>query len=275
MDELRNNPERFALREKLEERIGRKLDLTPAFAASMERLAKAKDRLTDNEADTLFRAGQKAYEAQGRQLARLFGMVETDVPKLAVLVSCIQNGIGWTDEHYTVALAYKTLEDIVQDIQRCGLEPGLWLSEVKGDIEKFESRIPEGMPFAEQFYALLSHVIARSRGAQTYYEERTERASFDTLRAPALVDRPRPSTLELYGVELPPEPIDADATEQDAGKGGFEVKFADYEILPPEYEEITRPIGGAHLSQLTPMATLIPSQPAPHRTTTFRPEDFE
>lgn len=184
VEEERLKPAWLERREQLEARVGRPLQILPSFAASMERFASAAESMSEGESERFWVARGRAFKEQAEILAAILGHT-VDVRKCASLLSILQDGISWTDEHYSISLTFRTLEGIVRDLELREVPPEDWIPLLWRDLCELDDKVASKLSRPEQFHAILSHVIASSHEMKRYHSERTQSCVYDTALAPS------------------------------------------------------------------------------------------
>ena len=171
----RNEPRVIVLRDDLEKRLGRRLDVTPAFAAACEDVMSKVGELTIGEAEALYEARGVQWSRQTEWLCKILaipiekkGQVEAFVGFL--ISSARENRNSDRDWDY---LRYN-LEEVTKALKRRHIPPGGWLpglAQVFGVGECFMARRFQD-PAA--FWTLYKFVLKNSETHRRLTQEKHE-----------------------------------------------------------------------------------------------------
>ena len=163
----RDTPEAHATRDKLEARLGRRLDVTPEFAEACENLlSKVDEWTTAGEADALREARGGQWSLQTEYLCKILSVPIEKKAQIEAFVGFLVSGMRENRErdNYWDYLRYN-LEEFTKVFERRQISPAAWLpglAEVFGVGQNLKAR-----KFTDPaaFWALYEFVL---RNSETY-----------------------------------------------------------------------------------------------------------
>jgi hypothetical protein len=163
----RHSPEALAMRDNLEARLGRRLDVTPEFAEACESLlSKVDEWTTTGEANAIREARGGQWSMQTEYLCKLLSVPIEKKAQIDVFVGFLVSAMRENRErdNYWDYLRYN-LEEFTKTFERRQISPAAWLpglAEVFGVGQNFKAR-----KFTDPaaFWALYEFVL---RNSETY-----------------------------------------------------------------------------------------------------------
>lgn len=171
----RDEPETFTLRDDLEKRLGRHLDITPSFAAACESLLLKAEELTTGEADALYEARGRQWLRQTEWLCKILavpiekkGQVEAFVGFLTSAHERRDDG----DRHRDWDLLRYQLEEVTAAFERRQIPPAGWLPGLAQVFGVGESFMARRFTDPAAFWALYEFVLRNSETHRRLTQEK-------------------------------------------------------------------------------------------------------
>lgn len=164
-----SDPESFALREKLEERIGRRLNVHPELAAGCQIVLANGDELTTGEAEALFTSSGARFSEHSIEIATLLGLGSDETTKVDAFVKFLTGlryeGAGLQNKLSWIVHALTTYIDDLADRHLC---PSEWLPALSQAFLQPSGLIDRNVPDEGAFWTLLALALERSRAHREF-----------------------------------------------------------------------------------------------------------
>lgn len=173
-----NDPTSLVLRDKLEARLGRALDVRPEFAARCEMLATRVGEISFREADALFHAERQQWSRETQHLCQLLSIPIEDKIKVEAIVRLLSSRTLASDE-FGLLFAFRAIKTANEALERNLVPYDQWLpalADVFGGEDCFvrkQFRDPAG------FWALYAHVLTNSETFHRLTAEREQKHEQD------------------------------------------------------------------------------------------------
>lgn len=245
------DPTSLVLRDKLEARLGRTLDVTPQFAAACQVLATQVGELSFGEADALFHAERQQWSRETPHLCQLLSIPVEDKIKVEAIVRLLSSRTLTSDD-FGLRFAFHAIKTANEALERNTVPYHNWLpalADVFGGEESFvgkQFRDPAG------FWALYAHVLKNSETFHRLTAER-EQAHEQQRQARSAAARAEldklgiPYDLDEWGTAVPRDGKDRfddavfeELDEPDEGLSGASLA-ADDRQQPGQWLEVISP----------------------------------
>lgn len=173
-----------SLRKDLEDRLGRRLDVSESFAASMEIIAKRADQLGDQEWRLLFCAANEQISEDAEIIGGILGYDMKGKQRIEAAITSITNTArlaqDYKDDAFTIAVAA-----LVAGVDECAKRQRdieRWVELVFNGYFYEESSVTKFVDEPEQFWALFALALKLSGLDRKYpYRETADRKIVDQI----------------------------------------------------------------------------------------------
>lgn len=171
VETLRSRPDSVRLREQIEKRFGRTLNVTPGFVEGCHALLERGGELSDQEAEALFMAAGRRYQAMTEDVRKLLGLSPAETKKVdAVIHFIIGTGFNLNharEEDYRLKFAAHNLSRIVEHLED-GRRPATdWLPAINQVFLHEGSFIDRQVADETAFDMVLAYVLEKSRSGRS------------------------------------------------------------------------------------------------------------